>query len=359
MRKINEDAKKFALIGEKVITDLFKVQVPDPSDKEYINKRSEVMANENMSKEEADMYLKENFREQYTSKKSVDITRMDAPISTMMSAFQQLNSSMERSPENVARMKNFLNKMLLKEGVRTPEEMKLIMQVLIDSPFYRIDYRPNNPLKMLGVLSNVVVGNVSDQQDVNVESKQPSPTSVKYLENDDVLQELAEFMNQEKMKVENIIKEEQKNDVVVGVGVLVNDEVEDLENSEDDLFGVTPVSQTSDYLGADVDGDAFEETVESSDEEERVTPNVKSIKSLRRSPHNLRSRKPKTEGKGFKKKCPKGKKNCDCDVEGSGRTQTKPKRKESEWIKFVKAIRKSENLTYKDALKVASLVRKK
>ena len=34
MRQINEDAKKFALIGEKVITDLFKVQVPDPSDKE-------------------------------------------------------------------------------------------------------------------------------------------------------------------------------------------------------------------------------------------------------------------------------------------------------------------------------------
>ena len=62
----------------------------------------------------------------------------------------------------------------------------------------------------------------------------------------------------------------------------------------------------------------------------------------------------------MEKKCPKGKKNCDCDVEGSGRTtQTKPKRKESEWIKFVKAIRKSENLTYKDALKVASLVRKK
>ncbi len=86
MRKINEDAKKFALIGEKVITDLFKVQFPDPSDKEYINKRSEVMAKENMTKEEADMYLKENFREQYTTKKSVDITRMDAPISTMMSA---------------------------------------------------------------------------------------------------------------------------------------------------------------------------------------------------------------------------------------------------------------------------------
>ncbi len=360
MRKINEDAKKFALIGEKVITDLFKVQVPDPSDKEYINKRSEVMAKENMTKEEADLYLKENFREQYTTKKSVDIPRMDAPISTMMSAFQQLNSSMERSPENVARMKNFLNKMLLKEGVRTPEEMKLIMQVLIDSPFYRIDYRPNNPLKMLGVLSNVVVGNASNQQDVNVESKQPSPNTFKFLENDDALQELAEFMNQEKVKVEQIIKEEQKNDVV-GVGVLVNDEVDDLEDSGDDLLGVTPFSQLSEVSGLDDDGDDGDgETAESSEEEERVTPNVKSIKSLRRSPPNLRPRKPKTEGKGFKKKCPKGKKNCDCDVKGSGRTtQTKPKRKENEWIKFVKAIRKSENLTYKDALKVASLVRKK
>ena len=357
MRKINEDAKKFALIGEKVITDLFKVQVPDPSDKEYINKRSEVMANENMSKEEADMYLKENFREQYTTKKSVDITRMDAPISTMMSAFQQLNSSMERSPENVARMKNFLNKMLLKEGVRTPEEMKLIMQVLIDSPFYRIDYRPNNPLKMLGVLSNVVVGNVSDQQDVNVESKQPSPNTFKLLEDERSLGILAKFLDKEKMKVENMIKEEQKNDVVADVNVLVNDEVDDLEDSGDDLFGVTPFSQLSEVSGLDDDG----ETAESSEEEERVTPNVKSIKNLRRSPPNLRPRKPKTEGKGLEKKCPKGKKNCDCDVHvGSGRTtQTKPKRKESEWIKFVKVIRKSENLTYKDALKVASLVRKK
>ena len=209
---------------------------------------------------------------------------------------------------------------------------------------------------MLGVLSNVVVGNVSDQQDVNVESKQPSPNTFQLLKDERSLGILAKFLDKEKMKVENIIKEEQKNDVVADVNVLVNEEVEDLEDSGDDLFGVTPFSQLSEVSGLDDDG----ETAESSEEEERVTPNVKSIKSLRRSPPNLRPKKPKTEGKGLEKKCPKGKKNCDCDVKGSGRTtQTKPKRKENEWIKFVKAIRKSENLTYKDALKVASLVRKK
>lgn len=181
------------------------------------------------------------------------------------------------------------------------------MQVLIDSPFYRIDYRPNNPLKMLGALSNVVVGNVSDQQDVNVESKQPSPNTFKLLEDERSLGVLADFLNKEKMKVEQIIKEEQKNDVVTDVSVLVNEEVEDLEDSGDDLFGVTPFSQLSEVSGLDddVDGDGGDgETAESSEEEERVTPNVKSIKNLRRSPPNLRSRKPKTEGKGFKKKCP-------------------------------------------------------
>ena len=54
-------------------------------------------------------------------------------------------------------------------------------------------------------------------------------------------------------------------------------------------------------------------------------------------------------------KCPKGKKNCDCsNVKGRGKKNIgKKKRKESDWIKLVKSVRKSENLSYKDALKVA------
>lgn len=177
------------------------------------------------------------------------------------------------------------------------------MQVLIDNPFYRIDYRPNNPLKMLGVLSNAVVGNLSDQQDVNVDSKQPSPNTFKLLEDERSLGNLAKFLDKEKMKVENIIKEEQKNDVVVDVGVLVDEEVDDLEDSGDNLFGVTPFSQLSEVSGLDDDVGDDGETTESSEEEERATPNVKSIKNLRRSPPNLRPRKPKTrKGKGLEKK---------------------------------------------------------
>ncbi len=141
MREINEDAKRFALIGEKVITDLFKVQVPDPSDMEYINKRSEIMAQLKMSKEEADDYLKQNFREQYKTKKSVDITRMDAPVTVMLDVFKQMDDNMEQSPENVARMKNVLNNMLLKEGRRTAEEIQRILNILINKPFYRVDYK--------------------------------------------------------------------------------------------------------------------------------------------------------------------------------------------------------------------------
>ena len=62
------------------------------------------------------------------------------------------------------------------------------------------------------------------------------------------------------------------------------------------------------------------------------------------------------EGSGkHEKKCPKGKKNCDCsNVKGGGKKNiyVKKKRKESDWIKLVKSVRKSENLSYKDALKV-------
>lgn len=226
MRQINEDAKRFALIGEKVITDLFKVQVPDPSDMEYINKRSEIMAQLKMSKEEADDYLKQNFREQYKTKKSVDITRMDAPVTVMLDVFNQMEDSMERSPENVARMKNVLNNMLLKEGRRTPEEIQRILNILINKPFYRVDYRPDSPLRLLGYLSNIVVGNEEEEQDVGVESKQPDPYNMKDMQDPRSLVYVSRQLENLRPTVVQQNDEQKDNTIVTTVDNVVEDKVE-------------------------------------------------------------------------------------------------------------------------------------
>ncbi len=231
MRQINEDAKRFALIGEKVITDLFKVQVPDPSDMEYINKRSEIMAQLKMTKEEADDYLKQNFREQYKTKKSVDITRMDAPVTVMLDVFNQMEDSMERSPENVARMKNVLNNMLLKEGRRTAEEIQRILNILINKPFYRVDYRPDSPLQLLGYLSNIVVGNVEEEQDVGVERKQADPNVFGSL-NPASLMDVARQLERLRPTVVQQNDEQKDNNIVTTVDNVV-EQKEDLVSSGD------------------------------------------------------------------------------------------------------------------------------
>ena len=239
MRQINEDAKKFALIGEKVITDLFKVQVPDPSDKEYINKRSETMAQLKMSKEDADVYLKENFREQYTTKKAVDITRMDAPVNVMLDTFKQMDSKMERSPENVARMKNVLNNTLLKDGDRSVEDLQKILNILINKPFYRVAYNPQSPLRLLGMLSNIVVGNDELERDAGVGSKQVSPVFNTQID-DATLKALIDEISFQKEQVQLSIDEQKDNNVVASVDTVMNDEV-NLDNFvQRDLSGDPP-----------------------------------------------------------------------------------------------------------------------
>jgi hypothetical protein len=256
MRSINADAEKYARIGEKVITRLFKVQVPDDGDGEYINKRSETMNTMSMTKEQADKYLAENFRKQYTTSKSIDISRMDKPFSSMLNVFKEMNKTLMKSPQNTGMMKNMLNNMLIKDGDRTLQDIQNVMAILVNNPEYRIDYKPNSIYKTLGVLSNVVVGNNGDQQNGNTAMKDANPDIFGFINKSGrIQQELVKVINDMKKGLYDIREEEEeKDDVIVDIDNVL---------SGDDEGGIIPIpdltSQAIDMGDIEMDSETDEE----------------------------------------------------------------------------------------------------
>jgi hypothetical protein len=236
-RKINEDANKYARIGEKVLTKLFKVEVPDSSDVEYINKRSEIMSGLRLTKEEADEYLKENFREQFKTVKPVDLARMNAPVNVMLSAFKQYVESGKRTDEDRGKMKNLLNNILIKEGVRNVDDIKDVIKILIREPYYRVAYKEESPFKILGILSNIVVGNSPQEEDVNLELKQVDPQLGYKLENKfGGMDRITDEINKMKRGIKQRLDNERDNNQNVDIDNIVEDKVPLGESSGEPFF---------------------------------------------------------------------------------------------------------------------------
>jgi len=173
-KEIQDAADKYAMIGEKVITKLFQVQVNDPKDVEYINKRSKLMAT-GLTKEEADNILISTFRAQYKTKKAVDLSRMDVAVPEAISIIKQILGSGMVEVRDIAQSVDILNDSLLNNNLQN-EDIINVLNLLASRPELRVD-RGVEPsvYEPVSILSNIVVGDRPDQVTENNRSKPVSP----------------------------------------------------------------------------------------------------------------------------------------------------------------------------------------
>jgi len=165
--EIETQARKLAMIGEKVITQLFKIEVPDRDDADYINRRSKYMAQTGSSQEDADKWMKANFREQFKTKVPVDITRMNFPAPKMINIVNNfIKKTKPQNVKNSAISQTALNNALMR-GDLSVDSMLNIIEILRKNPTLRATLTDDTPLKPLAVLSNFVVGGAVDQLGVN------------------------------------------------------------------------------------------------------------------------------------------------------------------------------------------------
>ena len=209
--EIENEARKLAMIGEKVITKLFKIEVPDRDDIDYINRRSKLLA-QGMSKEDADKFLKENFREQFKAKVPVDITRMNFIPSVMIDIVKQfLQNTSPQTVQEAAITKTSLNNTLLRKDL-TIDSMVNVIDILKKNPELRTTLTLNSPLRPLAVLSNFVVGANIDEINLTPQEMPVSDELDKQLVDGDLLDELLGEIESVASEVVDVIEEEKKKD---------------------------------------------------------------------------------------------------------------------------------------------------
>ena len=209
-KEIQDTADKYAMIGEKVITKLFQAQVNDPADVEYINRRNKLMST-GLTKEEADNILISTFRPQYKTKKAVDLTRMDVLVSDAISITKQLLNKDIVEVEDIAKGIDVLNDSILNNEV-VADDINMLISMLASNPELRVDYKPGDPFELLGMLSNIVVGNLVTQISEGNRLKDTS-TELKEILDGVGAKEIAGILNAKRFNIKKFIEENKRDDV--------------------------------------------------------------------------------------------------------------------------------------------------
>lgn len=209
--EIETQARKLTMIGEKVITKLFKVEVPDKDDIDYINKRSKLIS-QGMTKEQADSWLKENFREQFKVKEPIDITRMNFSPPLMIDIAKQfLVSTTPQTVEDAAITQTSLNNTLLRNDLSV-DSMVGVIDILKKNPHLRTGLTLNTPMRPLAILSNFVVGSPIDEIDSKPQEMPIGAELDKDLVDGDLLDALHDEILAASSQVSDVIEEEKKKD---------------------------------------------------------------------------------------------------------------------------------------------------
>ena len=204
--KIESEARKLAMIGEKVITKLFKMDVPDENDADYINRRSKLMA-QGMTKEQADKFLKENFREQFKVKAPIDITRMNLIPTKMINIVKEfLSNTTPQTVENAAITQTALNNTLLRPDLSV-DAMIDVIRVLEKNPALRSELTPDTTLRPLSILSNFLVGVAVDQMGVKTSELPVDDELNKNLVDGDITDELYDEVKKAASEIKGVLEE--------------------------------------------------------------------------------------------------------------------------------------------------------
>lgn len=232
--EIETQARKLAMIGEKVITQLFKVEVPDRDDIDYINRRSKLIA-EGMTKEQADNFLKENFREQFKVKVPVDITRMNFAPTQMINIVKDfITNTKPQTVENAAISQTALNNSLLRSDLSV-DAMIDVIRILEKNPELRAKLTYDTTLKPLAILSNFVVGAMIDQLGVESSEWPAAKMLDSLIEDGDLLDQLHDEVKKSAIETKSRLTESREE----------NKDVESVDNFMDTVSGNLPeVSET-------------------------------------------------------------------------------------------------------------------
>ena len=242
--EIELQARKLAMIGEKVITQLFKIEVPDRDDADYINRRSKYMTQTGSSQEDADKWMKANFREQFKTKVPVDITRMNFPAPKMIDIVNNfIKKTKPQNVKNSAISQTALNNALMRVDLSIDSMMKII-DILRKNPILRATLTKDTPLKPLAVLSNFIVGGAIDQLGVNSSELPIADELDDNLEDGDIVDELHDEIKNVSNETKPVINESKNDD----------SDVESIDEFLGDASGSVPIE------GPDVVFEDFEET---------------------------------------------------------------------------------------------------
>lgn len=240
-REIQDAADKYAMIGEKVITKLFKAQVNDPADVEYINRRNKLIAS-GMTKEQADDELKRTFREQYKTKKAVDLSRMDVLVPTAIDIIKQILAG-QIEAKDIAKSIDVLNDSLLNNNL-TPQDITNALQLLASNPLLRVDKKAEPSVyDAVAILSNAVVGNDLNQISENNRNKPVSPILAHALSSAEDIKFLLDVINSVKPAVIELRKQGQRennaevdiDDVIEGDSSMLTGPVKTFGVLEEDI----------------------------------------------------------------------------------------------------------------------------
>jgi hypothetical protein len=210
--EIETQSRKLAMIGEKVITQLFKVEVPDRDDADYINRRSKYMAQTGSSEEDADKWMKANFREQFKTKVPVDITRMNFTAPKMINIVNNfIKKTKPQNVKNSAISQTALNNALMR-GDLSVDSMLNIIDILRKNPTLRATLTKDTPLKPLALLSNFIVGGAVDQLDVQSSELPIDDELDDNLSDGDIVDELHDEIKKVSSETKPVINESKDED---------------------------------------------------------------------------------------------------------------------------------------------------